>query len=195
MINTVFPSLSLGPRVTFPGSLVEARALSKENCIARSTSTAGRMRMIHNRFAQLMPSPAIRDGLADISERHPELSIPKDWRSELLQLTDQSAVDLSLDLIRAHSSRSITYIALGPLTNLARMMRQEATLITDRIGRVIAMGGALEAAGNVTAVAECGLFPVFRTGFNFSHLQSISLLTRPPCENCCIRRSQLSACL
>jgi hypothetical protein len=78
-----------------------------------------------------------RDGLSDISIRHPELSPPVDWRPELLRLTDQSAVDLSLELIRSNPPRSITYIALGPLTNLAWMMRTDAICVRERIGRVI----------------------------------------------------------
>ena len=51
----------------------------------------------------------------------------------------------------------MTYIALGPLTNIARMMHTDADCVRERIGRVIAMGGALEAPGNVTPVAECEL--------------------------------------
>lgn len=66
-------------------------------------------------------------------------------------------MDLSLDLIRSHPPRSMTYIALGPLTNIARMMHTDADCVRERIGRVIAMGGALEAPGNVTPVAECEL--------------------------------------
>lgn len=66
-------------------------------------------------------------------------------------------MDLSLDLIRSHPPRSMTYIALGPLTNLARMMHTDADCVRERIGRVIAMGGVLEAPGNVTPVAECEL--------------------------------------
>lgn len=105
---------------------------------------------------QIDMPPTSSDGLADISTRHPELSVPLDWESELLRITDQDAVDLSLDVIRAHPPRSLTYIALGPLTNLARMMRKDPACVRERIGRIIAMGGALEAPGNVTPVAECG---------------------------------------
>lgn len=59
----------------------------------------------------------------------------------------------------------MTYIALGPLTNLARMVRMDVTCVRERIGRVVAMGGALEAPGNVTPLAECG-----------SSLSTVSLL-------------------
>ena len=120
-----------------------------------------------------------RDGLADISARHPEISVQEGWQSPLLRLTDQSAVDLSLDLIRDNPYRSVTYIALGPLTNLSHMMRKDAALIRDRIGRIIAMGGALETAGNVTAVAECEFLLVsVAVGFDVTCLSS-QLLCRP----------------
>jgi inosine-uridine nucleoside N-ribohydrolase len=70
-------------------------------------------------------------------------------------LTDKSGVDIALDLIRTSPSRTITYIALGPLTNLARMMRQDGQLVRERIGRIICMGGALDVPGNTSPVAEC----------------------------------------
>ncbi|KAF8520477.1 Inosine/uridine-preferring nucleoside hydrolase domain-containing protein [Hysterangium stoloniferum] len=99
-----------------------------------------------------------RDGLADISIRHPELSIPNDYKSPFLRLTDRHAVDLSLDILRSVPARALTYIALGPLTNLAQMMRKDSLCIRERIGQVVAMGGALEAPGNVTAVAEFNFY-------------------------------------
>jgi len=37
------------------------------------------------------------------------------------------------------------------------MMRKESRLITERIGRVISMGGALDVPGNTSPVAECKL--------------------------------------
>jgi inosine-uridine nucleoside N-ribohydrolase len=74
-------------------------------------------------------------------------------------LTDKSGVDVALDLIRTRPSRTITYIALGPLTNLARMMRQDGQLVRERIGRIICMGGALDVPGNTTPVAECQSSP------------------------------------
>ena len=77
-------------------------------------------------------------------------------------------MDLSLDIIRAHPPRSVTYIALGPLTNLARMMRLDAACVRERIGRIVAMGGAFEAPGNVTPVAECRCSYVSKISFLFA---------------------------
>ena len=64
-------------------------------------------------------------------------------------------MDVSLDLIRSEPERSITYIALGPLTDLAGMLKKDPGLVRDRLGRVICMGGALDIPGNSTPVAEC----------------------------------------
>lgn len=97
-----------------------------------------------------------RDGLGDIADRHPEISIGV--QSDIhpyLDLTNQSGVDVALDILRSRPPRSITYIALGPLTNLALMMRKDSKLVTERIGRIICMGGALDVPGNTGPTAEC----------------------------------------
>ena len=48
---------------------------------------------------------------------------------------------------------ALTIVALGPLTNIARALDEDADAMR-RIGRLIVMGGAVEAPGNVTAAAE-----------------------------------------
>ena len=97
-----------------------------------------------------------RDGLGDITQRHPGLNIEEFSNDHpQLILADQSGVDLALDLIRTSPLRTITYIALGPLTNLAHMMRRDGRLVRERIGRIICMGGALDVPGNTSPVAEC----------------------------------------
>ena len=48
---------------------------------------------------------------------------------------------------------ALTIVALGPLTNIARAVEADRGAMR-RIGRLIVMGGAIEAPGNVTAVAE-----------------------------------------
>lgn len=63
-----------------------------------------------------------------------------------------------MELIRSHPSRSITYIVLGPLTNLARMVRKDGELIRGKIGRIICMGGALDVPGNTSPTAEFNFF-------------------------------------
>jgi inosine-uridine nucleoside N-ribohydrolase len=72
-----------------------------------------------------------------------------------LEISIKSGVDVALELIRAEEKRSITYIALGPLTNLALMLRKDPGIVRDRLGLVSCMGGALDVPGNTSPVAEC----------------------------------------
>jgi inosine-uridine nucleoside N-ribohydrolase len=69
--------------------------------------------------------------------------------------TDKSGAELALQLIQSHPARSITYIVLGPLTNLAQAVRLDPATVRDRIGRVVCMGGAVDVPGNTGPVAEC----------------------------------------
>ena len=102
------------------------------------------------------------DGLGDIATRHPDLQAAStDTRQQhpQLEISSKSAVDVSLDLIRSEPEKSITYIALGPLTDLAGILKKDPCLVRDRLGRVICMGGALDVPGNSTPVAECQVSP------------------------------------
>lgn len=82
-------------------------------------------------------------------------------------MTTKSAVDVVLDFLESRPERSVTYIVLGPPTNLAMLNRKHHQIIRTRIGRVIMMGGALDVPGNTTPVAECKrLFMLFRTRFD-----------------------------
>lgn len=99
-----------------------------------------------------------RDGLSDISTRHPDLTPPPEWKTQYLQPTERSAVDITMEIIRDCPPQTITYVALGPLTNLAQILRHDGDCFAERIGRVIIMGGALDAPGNVTPVAEFNFY-------------------------------------
>ncbi|KDR75339.1 hypothetical protein GALMADRAFT_227002 [Galerina marginata CBS 339.88] len=100
-----------------------------------------------------------RDGLGDIADRHPGLNL--DFHLDphpYLEISTQSGVEVALDILRSRRTRTVTYIALGPLTNLALMMRKDSQLVMDRIGRIICMGGALDVPGNTSPVAEFNFF-------------------------------------
>jgi inosine-uridine nucleoside N-ribohydrolase len=100
------------------------------------------------------------DGLGDIAARHPDLQdavTDKGHQHPQLEISSRSAIDVSLDLIRSEPDKSITYIALGPLTDLSGMLKKDPTLVRERLGRVVCMGGALDVPGNSTPVAECQL--------------------------------------
>ena len=99
------------------------------------------------------------DGLSEITHSHPELDLPSDLLSvgvhPQLELSDRPGHEVAFDLLCNNPPRSVTYIVLGPLTNLARMLRIDGTLVRERIGRVVIMGGAFDVPGNITASAEC----------------------------------------
>jgi purine nucleosidase len=67
-------------------------------------------------------------------------------------LVDVSAAELTLRLVNEHQGE-LTYIGLGPLTNLALAVLLDPTL-PQRLPRVVWMGGAAAHHGNVSPVAE-----------------------------------------
>lgn len=98
------------------------------------------------------------DGLGDITTRYPDLRTAiadKGQQHPQLEISSRSAIDVSLDLIRSEPDKSITYIALGPLTDLSKMLKKDPALVRERLGRVVCMGGALDVPGNSTPMAEC----------------------------------------
>jgi len=106
-----------------------------------------------------------KDGLADITTRHPELAVRKTPTEQQqvfqnLIISDEDAASATVKLIATRAEREITYIALGPLTNFASTFRANSKVVSERLGRVVCMGGALDAPGNTTPVAECKRHPV-----------------------------------
>jgi inosine-uridine nucleoside N-ribohydrolase len=82
------------------------------------------------------------DGLGNISERYPDI-LPHETSDSnshpYLQLTNESAVDVVLKLLKERGAKSINYVALAPLTTLAFALQKDES-VTDLIGRVICMG-------------------------------------------------------
>ncbi len=56
------------------------------------------------------------------------------------------------DVIRANPGE-VTFIALGPLTNLARALQRDPSL-TGMVDRIVMMGGSTNGIGNITPAAE-----------------------------------------
>ncbi len=81
-----------------------------------------------------------KDGLANSNLPPPTLNV---------QIEDSLALTRSL----FNTEKIDTLIALGPLTNIAKVLLEEPQ-IKDRIERLIIMGGALRSSGNVTPFAE-----------------------------------------
>ncbi len=61
------------------------------------------------------------------------------------------------DTLRSVPSGEVTILALGPLSNIATMLRAEPDL-AGIIGHLVIMGGAVTVPGNVTAAAEHNIY-------------------------------------
>ncbi|KAG1751646.1 nucleoside hydrolase [Suillus paluster] len=101
-----------------------------------------------------------RDGLSNITERHPDLNVDfgSSSFSHNFEPVKESGVEVALCLLESYPDRSITYVTLGPMTNLAQLMREHRQTVVDKIGRVIAMAGAVDVPGNTTSVAEFNVY-------------------------------------
>ena len=98
-----------------------------------------------------------------------------------VQLQKQHGVDFIIETL-LNSSRAITIVATGPLTNIAAAM-VKAPQITTKIKQLIIMGGAMFEGGNITPSAEFNAFvdphafdivlragrPIFAFGLDVTH--------------------------
>lgn len=85
-------------------------------------------------------------------DRERRVQLPPDGPPENAQIQPEHAVDFIIETIR-NNPGEITIAALGPLTNLALVLRKAPDVVT-RIGKIIYMGGAFSVWGNVTTAAE-----------------------------------------
>lgn len=92
-------------------------------------------------------APAVHgtDGIGDVG-------LPESARA----LSDQSSVEMLLDLARRHPGR-LRVLAIGPLTNLAQALRQDPDL-AHLVRDVTVMGGAFLVGGNITPHAEANVY-------------------------------------
>ena len=90
---------------------------------------------------------------------------PSDWRTAYrqnyndepkLETLNASAVDFIILMVRAHPNE-ITFIEIGPCTNLAAAIKKAPDII-PMIKRVVYMGGAFFQNGNVTPAAEFNIW-------------------------------------
>jgi inosine-uridine nucleoside N-ribohydrolase len=82
------------------------------------------------------------DGLGDLL----------DWPPVESRVVSTDAPGVIVDAAR-HRGRSLTIVALGPMTNLALAVERDGVALRG-VGRVVAMGGAVDVPGNVTPDAE-----------------------------------------
>ncbi len=69
---------------------------------------------------------------------------------------DHPSDKVMADLVRQHPGE-ITIVCLGPLTNLARMLRRDPMLV-PMIDKIVISGGSVAHSGNATAVAEMNFY-------------------------------------
>jgi len=82
------------------------------------------------------------DGLGDLP----------DWPPVQLRAGSDDAPGVIVETARRRG-RELTIVALGPLTNLALAVERDAPAVRG-VGRVVAMGGAVDVPGNVTPDSE-----------------------------------------
>lgn len=78
-----------------------------------------------------------------------------DWGAPTVPVDARNGVDLIVELAMS-GEPPLTIVAVGPLTNVATALRREPR-ITDRIERIVLMGGAI-GLGNWTPAAEFNIY-------------------------------------
>jgi len=90
------------------------------------------------------------DGFGNTEDLFDEYKIPKKIQ------TEYDAMDL-IDSTVSESEEPITLVTLGPLTNIARVIEKDPSIIR-KLKKVIIMGGAIEVPGNVSPGAEFNIY-------------------------------------
>ncbi|KND03854.1 uncharacterized protein SPPG_01308 [Spizellomyces punctatus DAOM BR117] len=75
----------------------------------------------------------------------------------LYTVSERSAEDEIIHQLQSHPDKTITILALGPLSNVARAM-QKAPETMKKVKHIISMGGAINHPGNITPVSEFNWF-------------------------------------
>src|SRR5437899_12808611 len=86
------------------------------------------------------------DGLGDLAN----------WPETPKPPLEPDAVSVIVEHAR-RLQRLLTLVALGPLTNLALTLKSDAGAVS-LIGRIVAMGGAVDVPGNITPTAEIHMY-------------------------------------
>ncbi len=98
---------------------------------------------------KLVTAPEVHgeDGLGNVTPTYPP---PR------MKPTKENASEVILELLKKFQGK-LTIITLGPLTNLAHVLQQEANALRQA-KEIIAMGGAFRVPGNTGPVAEFNMF-------------------------------------
>lgn len=123
--------------------------------IDNTTRNAGRLLAAMGRDIPVITgaSKPLKRGMIDISDIHGSdglhgLALPEPPAAPL-----SDAVAWMAELLLAEPSGSVDIFALGPLTNIAGLLVQHPAAAA-RIGKIIAMGGAVDEPGNIGPRSE-----------------------------------------
>lgn len=116
------------------------------------------------RMLQLVQRSDIPVACGERNPLQPTDPFPREWRTwaddffgiPLPILEKQPIHTDSIDLMRrviASSDQPITILAIGPLTNLAKLFKEQPKL-KQKIDRIVIMGGAVNVEGNVGTVTK-----------------------------------------
>ena len=106
----------------------------------------------------------------------------------------EDAVQFLRDRLSATPAEA-TIIALGPLTNIARLLRERPD-IAPRIDSLVVMGGAVGVQGNVTRYAEFNIFSdPLAAGEVFSSGIDITLIDLNACHQAYVTRREVEPLL
>lgn len=126
------------------------------------------------------------DGLSDITSRHPDLTPPSSdnggWKSNYYELIEGGSSEILINLLGNFPIKSISYLALGPVTSLAHLHKSTSSTpnspsesresILNSFSQILIMGGAVDVPGNTSPVSE---FNTFADPYASSILYSLSL--------------------
>ncbi|KAG8773764.1 hypothetical protein FRC12_002321 [Ceratobasidium sp. 428] len=156
-------------RVRFPG--LEAKPTL---CYGAAEPLAGKLHL-----AAYFHGP---DGLSDITTTHPEFNIKGSTViSDLVNESNTPAEDAIIEVLLREPYDSVIVIAVGPLTNIARVWLKAPEALA-RARRIVVMGGALDAPGNTSATAEFNFFADPKAAtivMDAAKSESINLLLAP----------------
>jgi inosine-uridine nucleoside N-ribohydrolase len=67
-------------------------------------------------------------------------------------------IDELVNQIKAPTTKKITLLCLGPLTNIANIIRRYPTFLVDNVERIVLMGGAVQVVGNAPHGSEYNFY-------------------------------------
>lgn len=100
------------------------------------------------------------DGIGNLTRTHPHLMAPHGDNSQEDQRYEVSPLDAVDEIIwqlATHPPGTLTILALGPLTNIAKVVEKDPAVL-QRAKQVVVMGGAIACPGNISPLAEFNFY-------------------------------------